>query len=56
MIKAGGDQAALVIQVWSTTRMVTEILVPKALHGALVNDGYFATGKPAFSGRGPCCN
>ena len=36
------------LQVWSGSRMAFELAVPKALHGSLVEDGYFSSG-PAWS-------
>lgn len=29
---------------WTGSRLEAELAVPKGLHGALVNDGYFASG------------
>ncbi|GAX72583.1 hypothetical protein CEUSTIGMA_g39.t1 [Chlamydomonas eustigma] len=38
------SSSSLAIQYWRGARLVWEILVPKALHGALINDKYFASG------------
>ena len=41
---ADAATSSLVLQLWRERRLVSELLVPKAVHGALVNDGYFASG------------
>eukprot|EP00983_Pelagomonas_calceolata_P089400 1157308-Pelagomonas_calceolata.AAC.2 len=41
---AGARCSARVLHVWSKGRCCTELQVPAALHGPLVNDGYFASG------------
>ncbi|KAG1675395.1 hypothetical protein FOA52_012314 [Chlamydomonas sp. UWO 241] len=38
------NSASLVLQLWRDGRMASELLVPKGLHGGLINDGYFASG------------
>ena len=40
--------SSVMLQVWSGSRMAFELAVPKALHGSLVEDGYFSSG-PAWS-------
>ena len=35
---------SLALEVWSRGRLLSTTLVPKTLHGPLINDGYFATG------------
>ncbi|GLC61140.1 hypothetical protein PLESTB_001722500 [Pleodorina starrii] len=44
VVKGPNDSTALMLQIWRGARMVMELAVPKALHGPLVNDGYFASG------------
>lgn len=41
---ADATSSNLALQLWRERRLVSELLVPKAVHGALVNDGYFASG------------
>ena len=41
---ADATSNSLALQLWHERRLVSELLVPKAAHGALVNDGYFASG------------
>ncbi|PNH08402.1 Acylamino-acid-releasing enzyme [Tetrabaena socialis] len=44
VVLKGNDTSGAVLQVWRGARLVAELVVPKTLHGALVNDGYFASG------------
>eukprot|EP00798_Chlamydomonas_sp_ICE-L_P011997 gene11997-15092_t len=48
VVKAGGEEASAsaLMQLWSNTdnRLLSELLIPKGLHGPLINDGYFASG------------
>lgn len=46
MAKAGGE-GQVVLELWSRHRLMRELHVPKALHGGLVNDGWFSRG-PAW--------
>ena len=39
-----GSSSSMVLQHWRDGRLVSELMVPKAVHGAVVNDGYFASG------------
>ena len=34
-----------VLEVWDRCRLLKELHVPKALHGAIYNDGWFGTGE-----------
>ncbi|KAG2495995.1 hypothetical protein HYH03_005919 [Edaphochlamys debaryana] len=43
-LKAPSDATSALLQLWRGGRMALELAVPKALHGPLVNDGYFASG------------
>ena len=40
----GGDSSLILQHLRGTQGVVSELHVPKTLHGSLVNDGYFATG------------
>eukprot|EP00191_Tetraselmis_sp_GSL018_P007403 CAMPEP_0177612022 /NCGR_PEP_ID=MMETSP0419_2-20121207/20928_1 /TAXON_ID=582737 /ORGANISM="Tetraselmis sp., Strain GSL018" /LENGTH=750 /DNA_ID=CAMNT_0019108041 /DNA_START=128 /DNA_END=2378 /DNA_ORIENTATION=- len=45
VVKAGAAEAdSALLEIWSRGRLERSIAVPKALHGAPVNDGYFSTG------------
>eukprot|EP00198_Chlamydomonas_reinhardtii_P011561 XP_001700898.1 acylaminoacyl-peptidase [Chlamydomonas reinhardtii] len=43
-VKGPNDATSVMLQLWRGARVVIELAVPKALHGPLVNDGYFASG------------
>ncbi|KAG2444971.1 hypothetical protein HYH02_008843 [Chlamydomonas schloesseri] len=42
--KGPNDATSVLLQLWRGARLAFELAVPKALHGPLVNDGYFASG------------
>jgi acylaminoacyl-peptidase len=44
VVRAGGADASAVLEVWDRSRCVTELHVPKLLHGGVFNDGWFGTG------------
>ncbi|KAG2430962.1 hypothetical protein HXX76_009928 [Chlamydomonas incerta] len=44
VVKGPNDGTSVMLQLWRGARMAFELAVPKALHGPLVNDGYFAAG------------
>ena len=46
VVRAGpaGSDASAVLEVWDRSRVLHELHVPKALHGAVYNDGWFGTG------------
>ena len=41
---AGDAAAGVLLELWEGGRLVRELQVPKALHGAVVNDGWFSRG------------
>jgi hypothetical protein len=41
--RANGD-GATVLQLWSSSKLLKELTVPKAQHGAVINDGWFSRG------------
>eukprot|EP00873_Tetraselmis_striata_P005737 jgi/Tetstr1/426001/TSEL_016349.t1 len=44
-VKAGPTDAdAAVLELWGAGRLLRAVVVPKALHGGVINDGYFAAG------------
>nr|QKY15027.1 acylamino-acid-releasing enzyme (AARE) [Polytomella parva] len=45
-VKAPADAsgASVALQLWRESRLDWEVVIPKTLHGAIVNDGYFASG------------
>jgi hypothetical protein len=44
-VKAGpSDSDSAALDVWGNGRLLRSTVVPKALHGGIVNDGYFAAG------------
>ncbi|MEW5307421.1 MAG: hypothetical protein WDW36_009819 [Sanguina aurantia] len=53
VIKPGGEGVSIALQLWSGGRLAWEIHAPKALHGPLVNDGYFSKGGGLEPGRCP---
>eukprot|EP00197_Chlamydomonas_leiostraca_P007936 CAMPEP_0202863236 /NCGR_PEP_ID=MMETSP1391-20130828/3945_1 /ASSEMBLY_ACC=CAM_ASM_000867 /TAXON_ID=1034604 /ORGANISM="Chlamydomonas leiostraca, Strain SAG 11-49" /LENGTH=784 /DNA_ID=CAMNT_0049542847 /DNA_START=190 /DNA_END=2544 /DNA_ORIENTATION=- len=42
--KSGAEGCSMSLCMWNESRLLFELQVPKGLHGALVNDGYFAAG------------
>ena len=38
---------AAVLEVWDRSRCLSELHVPKSLHGGVFNDGWFGTGASA---------
>jgi len=49
---ATDSSVAVVLQTWRGGRVVSELHVPKTLHGGLIADGYFAPGAAWSSGGG----
>jgi hypothetical protein len=41
--RANSDGSAM-LQLWSSTKLLKELTVPKAQHGPVVNDGWFSRG------------
>jgi acylaminoacyl-peptidase len=41
---SGGAGGGVLLELWEGGRMVKELLAPKALHGAIVNDNWFSRG------------
>ena len=48
---ADAASSSMTLQHWRDGRLVWELTVPKAVHGALVNDGYFSSGAAWASGE-----
>ena len=48
---ADAASSSMTLQHWRDGRLVSELTVPKAVHGALVNDGYFSSGAAWASGE-----
>lgn len=44
VVRAGAGEASAVLEVWGRGRLLQELHVPKGLHGALYNDGWFGAG------------
>ncbi len=42
MVRKGDD--AVLLELWGGGRLLRELSVPPAVHGAVYNDGWFATG------------
>ena len=44
VVRAGNGETSAVFELWDRSRVVQEVHVPSALHGAVYNDGWFGTG------------
>lgn len=40
----GGEGPAAILEVWGASRLLSEVQVPRGLHGSVYNDGWFADG------------
>ncbi|KAL4436940.1 hypothetical protein ABPG75_004079 [Micractinium tetrahymenae] len=44
VVRGGSGESSAVLEVWDRCRLLKELHVPKALHGAVYNDGWFGMG------------
>lgn len=44
ILRGGSGDSSAVLELWDRSRLVKELHVPKSLHGAVYNDGWFGSG------------
>ncbi|KAL4858184.1 Acylamino-acid-releasing enzyme 1 [Chlorella vulgaris] len=44
IVRGGSGDSSAVLELWDRSRLVKELHVPKSLHGAVYNDGWFGSG------------
>jgi hypothetical protein len=44
LVARASGEGAVVLQLWSRAKLLRELTVPKAQHGAVYNDGWFSRG------------
>lgn len=44
IIRSGANSTSAILEIWGRGRLLRELHVPKTLHGAVYNDGWFGTG------------